>query len=379
MFKRQSSASKFALSTLLLWPLLSTAPANAFGTFQNGSGPDNQLSNNQYFSIDGTLKYNVPWAVNITDKYLSGDFKGNGKSELIGLNTGTYPAAVMNQSTSSPNTWEAHTISSYYHFFSGAIYNHIYTVGDFNGDGQDNVLKADSNGQYTTYAYAPRLGFPIADSYLWGILQSARNGNINATDKLISGDFDGDGKSETMLIKPNNTHHTMKFVQIGPYLWNWNIISQGHNSIAYWNTSWNDSFVVGDFNGNGRDEILAINPNGWHHTMSFNNGQWTMIEGNGSGVIGGANIDWNDQYISDDFDGDGRDEVVLINSYHSWSLRLGFSNNAWHTLDHNQGNDYIANWKNENNDHISSGDFNGDGQVELLQFNDSHAWQLSTF
>ena len=104
-----------------------------------------------------------------------------------------------------------------------------------------------------------------------------------------------------------------------------------------------------------------------------------MIKGNGSGVIGGANIDWNDQYISDDFDGDGRDEVVLINSYHSWSLRLGFSNNAWHTLDHNQGNDYIANWKNENNDHISSGDFNGDGQVELLQFNDSHAWQLSTF
>jgi hypothetical protein len=379
MLKLQFNARKIIFTVLPLLPLLTTTPVQAFGTYQNGSGPNHQFANNHYYNITGIFYSNRPWTVDITDKYLAGDFKGDGKTELIGLNTETYPAAVMNQGISSPNTWEANTVRSLNHFFNGSIYNHLYTVGDFNGDGKDNVFKANANGQYKTYIYVQRPSLPVADLYLWGVLQSEINGNINVTDKLISGDFDGDGKSETMLIKPNNTHQTMKLVQTASDLWSWNVISQGNNSIAYWNTSWDDKFIVGDFNGNGRDEILAINPNGWHHTMAFNNGQWTMIEGDGSGIIGGANIDWNDNYISEDFNGDGRDEVILINSYHSWSLRLGFSNNTWSAIDHNQGDDYIGNWKNENNDHIISGDFNGDGQAELLQLNENNAWQLSTF
>jgi hypothetical protein len=52
--------------------------------------------------------------------------------------------------------------------------------------------------------------------------------------------------------------------------------------------------------------------------MAFNNGQWTMIEGDGSGVIGGANIDWNDNYISEDFNGDGQVELLQLNDNHAW-------------------------------------------------------------
>jgi hypothetical protein len=43
-----------------------------------------------------------------------------------------------------------------------------------------------------------------------------------------------------------------------------------------------------------------------------------MIEGDGSGVIGGANIDWNDNYISEDFNGDGQVELLQLNDNHAW-------------------------------------------------------------
>jgi hypothetical protein len=161
-------ARKIIFTVLPLLPLLTTAPVNAFGIYQNGSGPNNQFANNHYYDITGIFNSNRPWTVNITDKYLTGDFKGNGKAELIGLNTESYPAAVMNQSISSPDTWEANTVRSYHHFFNGTIYNHLYTVGDFNGDGQDNVLKADANSQYTTYIYVQMPSLPVVDLYLWG-------------------------------------------------------------------------------------------------------------------------------------------------------------------------------------------------------------------
>lgn len=364
--------------TIFIFLLILNSHAHTFGQHQNGGNANSQLANNIYYSWDGVHFDTWLWLTNENDKYLTGDFKGDGKTELIGLNNAGGAATVMNLDSVITNTWQAQTISSLYHFFSAGINNHLYTTGDFNGDGKDNVLKAEFSGRYTTYEYFDMSALPVPNGYLWVEMMHRNNGNINPGDKLISGDFDGDGSSETMLIKPNSQHFTMKFAQHGG-AWNWDIISNGTNSIANWYTSSNDEFVVGDFNGNGRDEILAINPSGLHHTLSFNNNQWSMIEGDSSGIIGGANIGWNDRYISEDFDNDGRDEIILANKYHPWSLRLGFNNNTWQALNHNQGNDYIANWKNEPGDHMVSGDFNGDGQTELMLFNATNAWHTVTF
>jgi hypothetical protein len=138
-------------------------------------------------------------------------------------------------------------------------------TGDFNGDGQTDFARigptyahfflSKGNGTFDTpvYTYPPTWNFGPA-SGAWGI---------------ISGDFNGDGKTDFARLGPTYAHF---FVSKGdgtfdtpvytyPATWNFGPANGG-----YWGT------ITGDFNGDGKTDFAQLGPTYAHCFLSRGDG-----------------------------------------------------------------------------------------------------------
>lgn len=318
--------------------LLITATSFALTAQASYWQDDFRNTQNHFYSGYPNQAFVDNWVIASTDQYITGRFFvyptvfsiKPGQQYMNLIQWPYYPwVSVTEGGDTLGNQWLTHT-------------NDIHAKGRFYNTDYDALLIANPNGNYTTFEYDQGAGD-------WSALQSANNGNIDAGDQLVAGDFDGDNYDELMLIKTNGSHYTMKF---NLQTHNWDITSSSTaGSIHWWriNTA-SDQYIAGDYDGDGRDELLAINPNGWHHTMRFNNNQWHYIEG-GSPSNGSVIAYWNvttpnSQYISADFDNDNKDELIAINTDSGWSHKMNLATNGaypqWKYTTGNAGNGKLS-------------------------------------
>ncbi len=96
-----------------------------------------------------------------------------------------------------------------------------------------------------------------------------------------------------------------------------------------------DKYVVGDFAGVGRDQLLAINDDdGWAQFMSYNvsSSSWdTPWTNSGTGKIAWWDMHNVDQYIAGDFAGLGFDQLLAINYTNGWAQLMEV---LWRLLAH---------------------------------------------
>lgn len=166
-----------------------------------------------------------------------GDFNGDGKTDLLFLNSTTKGVAEWQlngtQLVAGP---QVGVMPSGFHFAS---------TGDFNGDGKTDLLMIND----TTH-----------DVSVWEmngtqVMLSATVGTINAAAGwhfAAVGDFNGDGKTDLFFL--NDTTH-------GAAVWlmNGSQISAGPQ-IGVVNAAGGWSFAdVGDFNGDGKSDLLFLN------------------------------------------------------------------------------------------------------------------------
>jgi beta-glucanase (GH16 family) len=348
-------------------------PMNVIANLAIAPGtPPNVMSYPQDFEIDYIRVYRSPkkefiydwgnqgngkfhvWNINPTDKYAVGDFDGDGKDELLAIN----PNGAHQTMKFVGGNWNYIEGGS-----NGKIhvwninYNDRYLTGDFDSDGKDELLAINPNGAHQTMKF---------NGANWVYIEGGGNGkihvwNINATDKYVAGDFNGDGRDELLATNFNGAHHTMQFIGGA-----WNYIEGGGNGkIDVWNINGSDKYVAGDFDGDKRDELLAINPNGWHHTMKFDGANWKYIEGSGNGKINWWNIAAADQFLVADFQGNKRDQLVAV-SNSGWSHLMEFSGSGWSTDWINDGANTIDRWKMRPIDVYIAGSFDLSGGAGLL-------------
>ena len=272
------------------------------------------------------------------------DFNGDGRSDVLWRNTGN--GAVTE--------WLGQVNGSFFGNGANAYINvptawHIVGTGDFNGDGRDDVLWRNDNGTVTNWLGQINGGF--ADNGVNAYI------NVPAAWHIVgTGDFNGDGRDDVLWRNDNGTVTEWLGQANGGFADN------GANAYINADNSWNIA-GTGDFNGDGRDDVLWRNDNG---TVT----EW-LGQANGGFFGNGANAYINVPNVwhiagTGDFNGDGRDDVLWRNDNGTVTEWLGQANGGF--VD-NGVNAYInvpASW------HIAgTGDYNGDGRDDVLWRNDN--------
>jgi hypothetical protein len=231
-----------------------------------------------------------------------GDFNHDGKADIIGrvLETGQWWVALSNGSGFTNSLWAT---------WSTAVTWIDVQVGDFNGDGSADIAgRVLQSGQWWVSLSG---GATASSTSLWTTWSTA----VTWVDVQV-GDFNGDGSEDI----------AGRVLQSGQW---WVGLSNGSTAFnttlwATWNpnVTWVD-VNVGDFNGDGKSDIIG---------RVLQTGQWWVAISNGSTAFQNnlwatwnPNVRWVDVQVGD-FNGDGRDDITgRVSATGQWwtSVSLG--------------------------------------------------------
>lgn len=193
----------------------------------------------------------------------------------------------------------------------------------------------------------------------------------------VSGDFDGDGRDDVLIQNGNDL--AIYRTNSGPNrlerVWTANnVVPSAPGSGYWWTLSAGDQFYVADFNGDGKDDVYIVN------TVSWGTKYIGMLQSNGTGletvihygstIPGYGYIGAKDEWFVADFDGDGKQDLYLF-SGSSWGTKymglLKSSGTALAGVVRYDAN--IPGWIMGAADKYYVADFDGDKKHDLYVFN----------
>ena len=219
---------------------------------------------------------------------------------------------------------------------------------DFNGDGRDDIIFRDSS----TGAVMNWLGQP--DGSL--IYNEASGEDPWASGTLVGiGDFNSDGRSDTLWRDSYGGLNLSYTFAEGAFYFNWSL-----GFVAPVATSWSVA-GIGDFNGDGRDDILWRNGSGDLTNWLSQTSDYGFAKNAAASVW--VPTGWTVVGISD-FNGDGRDDILWRNDDGQLTDWLGQAYDGF------ASNPNASVWVPTSWQIAGTGDFNGDGRDDILWRND---------
>jgi hypothetical protein len=198
--------------------------------------------------------------------------------------------------------------------------------GDYNGDGVTDLAAPWNNGGQASIAVYLSDGENFPGWTQW----TDRDGGWGDSIKWLSGDFNGDGKSDIAAAWNNDGITTLTVREsFGDHFGHqhWSL-----NAGRWFNSS---SFVVGDYNGDGRDDIAQLWNDMGHNSIkvSFSDGagfaspiSWSHRDGGWGNTI---------KWAPGDFNGDGRSDIVAAwNNGGNNTLTMRVSDGSRFTQEH---------------------------------------------
>lgn len=264
-----------------------------------------------------------------SEQWIVGDFDGDGKDDIFRYIPNVTGADVwLSDGTSFQRTGG----------WTDAVHgSQGWSIGDFNGDGRDDLLRQATNGTgaeillSTGAAFSPAAVWTTADS---------------GPEPWYVGDFNGDGKADILRYNVSATTNEVwlsdgaSFVNSG----NWATVNHGK-----------EPWYLGDFNGDGITDIFRYLPGTSGANVWLSDG--TKFTDAGSWTAAGHGTErW---YVSD-VNGDGKDDIFRYlpgqsgaNVWLSDGTKFSDAGN-WTLAGHG-----ITTWL--------TGDFNGDSNSDLLR------------
>ena len=278
---------------------------------------------------DGTFSYQTQslpsgWGWDITSGHhlipITGDFNGDGKTDYLLMDASGYPTQYVflsngdgtfnEQARTMPNGWSWNLTTN-----PGLV----PITGDFNGDGKTDYLLVDGGGRPYQYVFISN-----GDGTFSGLTELLPNGmSFSSSDGLIpiTGDFNGDGNSDYLLVDGRGNPYQYVFLANGdgtfseqtemlPNGWVWNTTTASQNHLIP---------ILGDFNGDGRADYLLIDGMGNPYQYLFlSKGDGTFVGQLQSLPNGWA---WNEMTnpnsilpATGDFNGDGKTDYLLVDT-----------------------------------------------------------------
>ncbi|HEU0284855.1 MAG TPA: FG-GAP-like repeat-containing protein [Sphingomicrobium sp.] len=246
-------------------------------------------------SVNGSTTVPTIWQIEGT-----GDFNGDGRVDILWRHANGTITNWLGQANGGHvnNAVSGTTVPTAWH---------IQGIGDFNGDGRDDILWRHDDGTITNWLGQANGSFvnnPNAATSVptqWHIIGT--------------GDFNGDGRDDILWRHVDGTITNWLGQANGGFVNN-------PNAATSVPTQWHIE-GIGDFNGDGRDDIL------WRH----DNGVITNWLGQANGGITDNSVNastsvllsWQIDGIGD-FNGDGRDDILWRNADGTLTNWLGQTN-----------------------------------------------------
>jgi hypothetical protein len=270
------------------------------------------------------------------------DFNGDGRSDVLWQNDDRTVRDWLGQ---SPN---GNFVGNIDHVnFLGAAGSTMIGTGDFDGDGRVDTLWQTSDGRVTDLLGQPNGGF--VDNY-------AKVGILTGTDwhAVAIGDFNNDSLDDVIWQNDNGTIREWLGQSDGTFAGNIDHV----NFVA---RAGSHLIGSGDFNGDGFDDLLWQTADGLVTDLLGQAGGGFVDNYTRVAIFTGT--DWH-AIGTGDFNGDGRDDVLWRNDNGTIREWLGQSDGTF------VGNTDHVNFVPAAGAHvIDIGDYNGDGIDDLLWSN----------
>lgn len=341
---------------------------------------------------DGTFDYyaptitgGLPWEWDKSkDTFVTGDFNGDGKTDLAYYSYTSNPELVYLLSNGD-GTFTKYIQNITTHV--GPDYNgqHPYTytwqVGDFNGDGKSDICYYWYGGVYS------KVGCFISNLYIdgygsftdtWNTIYKLDYIPDNGTWRV--GDFNGDGKTDISLYwwdSGNNQARLSMGISGGDG--NFDFVHAYLDNVGQlptWGGGDYFTWQIADFNGDGLADIYFYRKVGNIdlHLVAINNGDYSFKLKNGDNYI------WSTERIDKDYlrlcdlNGDGLLDICGYGDYDNYTRIKALINtgNKFNT---------ISTWGEQprNSATFRTGDFNGDGKTDIFQYIATNSYDGYTY
>ncbi|KUG03324.1 hypothetical protein ASZ90_019287 [hydrocarbon metagenome] len=228
---------------------------------------------------------------------LIGDFNGDGIDDVVVWNylNGDWQVAINNGSVLTPDLGRG-DFSWLQPWARGKGW--VPFVGDFDGDGKDDILVWDTGTGIWQVALSDGRQFlpsPGRGDFIW-----LEGWAVGSEWVPMIGDFNGDGKSDIVAWNPDTGEWRVAMSNGSRF------VPEGGKPDAVWlgpwalGTEW--KALVGDFNGDGCDDIVVVNPDRGEWQVALSNGDHFRPTGN---VFYPWAADPDMQPYTGDFNGDG--------------------------------------------------------------------------
>ncbi|MGC4069774.1 MAG: FG-GAP-like repeat-containing protein [Polyangiaceae bacterium] len=277
-----------------------------------------------------------------------GDSNGDGRADIICHDTTTGNKWVDLASTSATyGTTEFNSGFNWCGHESGRLYK-----GDFNGDGRQDLLCHDVVTGAKWVDLASSTGTYTGTDFSTGNAWCNHNGA-----QLFVGDYNGDGRDDLLCHDVNTGYKWIDYASTtGTFLgtdWERN---------ANWCNHGTGRVFIGDYNGDGRDDLLCHDVNTGYKWIDYASTTGTFL-----GTDWERNTNWcshaSGQLFIGDFNGDGRDDFLChdVNTGYKW---IDYASTTGTFL----GTDWERNsvWCNHTAGRLFIGDINGDGRDDFL-------------
>jgi Salmonella virulence plasmid 65kDa B protein/FG-GAP-like repeat/Insecticide toxin TcdB middle/N-terminal region len=297
-------------------------------------------------AANGTFTLQTSTIGSFSQKYwtpISGDFNGDGKTDFA-FAGGTNLYVYL---SNGDGTFTLHQ-STIGNFGYPPTANWWLISGDFDGDGKTDFAFANNGGGGTSLiVYLSNGDGTFTEHFSTIGAYPARSWTP------LIGDFNGDGRTDFAFIGGT---YLQVFLSNGDGTFTLHGSTVGNYG---WPPAQNWTPITGDFNGDGKTDFTMISISGTYQVVYLSNGDGTFSPY--QSTIGNFNTRYWTPLVGD-FNGDGKTDFAFIGGT---SLQVFLSNGdgtfkpVVSTLNGNYGQPPTASWT------PISGDFNGDGRADF--------------
>src|SRR5262245_54191077 len=258
--------------------------------------------------------------------------------------------------------------------FAQHTFQNVY-AGDFNGDGKDDILVHSGNAIHIHRSNGSQL-----DMVFSAVERVPGSWQFTSGDKFYVGDFNGDGKDEVVVFNGTNWAFEYLGLLADDGANGLKLIARYDNSMPNWDFTPGDKFYVADFNGDGKKDLFVYNASNWaipYVGMLRSSGTGFTLVRRYDGSFPGWQMTPGDRHYVGDFNGDGKEDLWVFNGS-NWSIPyLGMLNSTGTSLGmaHRYDGSFPG-WQMTAGDKHYIGDFDGDGKADLFVFNGTN-WSIA--